>query len=54
MSHLSILFAAIKVDVNKEESIIINQINRLLRKMFQLIILFGIPYVLYLLFQFVQ
>lgn len=54
MSRLSTLTAAIKVDVNNDESIIINYFYRLLRNMFTLIKWFGIPFILYLVLQFTK
>ncbi|MFO1444752.1 hypothetical protein KDN24_16400 [Bacillus sp. Bva_UNVM-123] len=51
MNSISRLAAAFKEDVNNEESMFVQYIYKMLNNMFKLIILFGIPFVIYLLFQ---
>ncbi len=54
MKRLSTLTAAIKEDVNNDESLILEQYDRLLKNMFVLILYLGIPFTIYLIFQFTQ
>ena len=51
---ISRLAAAIKEDVNNEDSIIINSYGLVLKGMFKIILFLGVPYIAYLLFMFGQ
>ncbi|WP_170289620.1 hypothetical protein [Cytobacillus depressus] len=51
---ISRLAAAFLEDVNDEDSVIINFFQRILNGMYKMILLFGIPYMAYLLFHLIQ
>ncbi|MBU8878931.1 hypothetical protein BGM26_08025 [Bacillus sp. FJAT-29790] len=52
MSHLFRFVAAIKEDVNNEESMIIDGYGRFLNIIFKLVFWLGTPYLFYLMLQF--
>ena len=47
MTKVANIIEILKNDVNKEESMILSTFNKLLKINFKLILLFGIPFILY-------
>jgi len=54
MNNLLKIAVAIKEDVNKEESIIISQYSKCLTNIINIILWFGIPFLIYIILQFIQ